>query len=241
MNSIILTIKPKDKIRLPFAHMEMLQGLFYKLLSFNNEVSSIVHDRSNNGKAMMKLFCFSDLRGRYSVADGQHEYSDTVTWEIRSVYVKLISTIVENIYPRRSFSLNNCPFEITNISFDGPDLCKSSIDFRTNTPIVAYVTDENKKQIYYSPNDSEFYRIVEGNLRKKYKLFFGEEYTGEFALTCHYCPDKYHVVTRCKSTIINAWNGKFTLTAAPPMQYLAYYAGIGSKNSMGFGVIDIII
>ena len=239
MNSIILTIKPKDKIRLPFAHMEMLQGLFYKLLSFNNEVSSIVHDRSDGSRALMKLFCFSDIKGRYSVKDGQLEYSDTVTWEIRSVYMKIISTIVENIYTRRSFSLNNCLFEIVDIALEGPDLQRESIDFQTSTPIVAYVTDENRRQVYFSPNDSEFYRIVEGNLRKKYKLFFGEEYTGEFELICLYCPDKFHVVTRCKSTIINAWKGKFTLAAEPPMLYLAYYAGIGSKNSMGFGVIDL--
>lgn len=237
MKSILLTLSPDSVIKLPYAHFEMLQGLFYKLLSFNNEYSTFLHDRQEENRAAYKLFCFSDLCGKYEHEDNCLIYSGKLTWEIRVAEDTTIDVLVENIFNRHDFSLNNYPFTITDIKLSSISIPDRSLHFEMGTPIVVYKT-ENKKTIYYSPQDSEFYELVENNLRKKYYAVFGEEYDGSFRLTCDYCPDRYKKVTRFKGLIINGWLGKFTLNADIAMLYIAYYCGIGSKNSMGFGVIQ---
>ena len=236
MKSIIFTISPDSVIRLPYAHFEMLQGLFYKLLSFNNEYSTFLHNKQTDNHAACKLFCFSDIGGKYENVDNQLIYSGELTWEIRVAEDRTIDIILENIFNRRRFSLNNCPFMITDIELTSIYIPDQPFYFEMSTPIVTYKT-ENNKTIYYSPEDDEFYEIIESNMRNKYYSVFGEDYDGEFRLICNYCTDKYKRVTRYKGTIINGWLGKFTMEADIAMIYTAYYCGIGSKNSMGFGMI----
>ena len=43
-----------------------------------------------------------------------------------------------------------------------------------------------------------------------------------------------------KDTFIKCFNGLFTIEADPSIMKLIYYAGIGSKNSEGFGCIKIL-
>lgn len=234
MKSIIFTFKPSEKIVLPFAHFEMLQGLFYKIISHNNELSTSIHNSKN-----IKLLCFSDLIGRYSIEDSNIVYKELMQWEVRCVDDSIIDAISEIIFSKSNYELNHCPFKIVNIKLNsitfGGHIC-----FRVKTPIVTNKTYDGFRH-YYSPNDNEFYEIIKNNLKKKYEAVFNAEYKDRLEIKCINENSIKKCVTRFKGNYITGWYGEFEINAKPDMINIAYYSGIGSNNSIGFGFIGDII
>jgi CRISPR-associated endoribonuclease Cas6 len=47
-------------------------------------------------------------------------------------------------------------------------------------------------------------------------------------------------VVRYKGTIIKGWMGKYRLTGEPRFLEIALSAGLGSKNSQGFGCCELV-
>ena len=43
-----------------------------------------------------------------------------------------------------------------------------------------------------------------------------------------------------KGTVIKAWMGSYVLESEPQILELSYYTGLGSKNSQGFGMWDLL-
>lgn len=230
MKSITLTLKPKNKIILPFAHFEMLQGLFYKIISPNNELSTMLHNSKE-----IKLFCFSDLIGKYTITDKELCFSNEVRWEIRSVDDSIIDSIVEILFYKKEYELNNCPFIVAEIKIDSKNF-GNQINFTALTPIVTNKTTDGFRR-YYSPNDNEFYKSIANNLCKKYKLIYNKEYENELEISCIDLDRIKKCVTKFKGNYITAWYGKFELSASNEIINIAYYSGVGSNNSIGFGFI----
>ena len=47
-------------------------------------------------------------------------------------------------------------------------------------------------------------------------------------------------VTQIKGTWVNAWYGTYLLKGSPQAIQFLYHTGLGAKNSMGFGLFDIV-
>lgn len=45
---------------------------------------------------------------------------------------------------------------------------------------------------------------------------------------------------RYRETVIKGWTGIYELDLPEPFFYLAYDAGLGSKNSQGFGMLKVV-
>lgn len=234
MKSIILTLKPNNRIVLPFAHFDMLQGLFYKIISYNNELSTSIHNSRN-----IKLLCFSDLRGKYFIEDSNIVYKELTQWEIRCVDDSIVDAIAEIIFSKSNYELNCCPFEIVKIKINSTAF-GNHIFFRAKTPIVTNKTFDGFRH-YYSPYDNEFYESILNNLEKKYKAVFNEEYNGRLEINCTNENSIKKCVTKFKGNYITAWYGEFEINAEPDMINIAYYSGIGSNNSIGFGFVENVI
>lgn len=250
MKSIKIWLMPRDTIVLPFAHSSVLQGLVYALLSFDPEYASALHELKNGSKNAIKLFCFSDLLGRYENIRNTKTliYRDKCIFEIRAFDDKIIDIIEQRLQNDPCFSLNNCECKVTGIETSTRRLFDTYMAFSAITPITVYRSNENHS-VYYSFEDAEFYELVENNLRAKYALIYGKEYDGEFLFKCLRADEKAKCVTRyvkhdngesCKNkdTLITGYYGYYMLKASSEMLEVAYYCGIGSKNSMGFGFVQ---
>ena len=77
------------------------------------------------------------------------------------------------------------------------------------------------------------------NLKKKYLLIYGHAYGEELLLSCPSPGRSKHVVARYKGDIVNAYYGDYRIEATPEMLAVAYYCGLGSKNSIGFGFAEL--
>lgn len=118
---------------------------------------------------------------------------------------------------------------------------KDELIVKTVTPIVVYSTDSTTKYtVYYSPEDIEFYEEIQNNAYRKYQAYYGVE------------PDSYveikeasdmtakKLVTKYQGSYIEAWYGNFILFGKRKYLDFLYQTGLGSKNSQGFGMFNII-
>ncbi|MCR4693689.1 MAG: CRISPR-associated endoribonuclease Cas6 [Firmicutes bacterium] len=239
MKTIRILFVPQEDLVLPYAHFEILQGLVYKLLSFDEEFASEIHEKKYDGKVAIKLFCFSDVMGRYKNLRDLKAlcFKDECSFEIRSASDRFIEIIKERLLQNPRFSIENFPCTVTRFEEYSRYFTEGHIAFTMNTPLTVYRT-EGKKTISYSYSDAEFYDLVKANLKKKYFAVFGREYVGELSFECQYADEKSKCVTRYKDTIVTGYYGEYLLCGEPDMLSVAFYCGIGAKNSMGFGTVS---
>lgn len=106
-----------------------------------------------------------------------------------------------------------------------------------DTPITVYKTPKGGRRKPYSPEDEGFYTAVENNLRRKYQALYGRAPDSGIEFRRKPDADFRKCVTFYSGVPVTAYYGSFLLTAPGDVCDIAYYCGIGAKNSQGFGTI----
>lgn len=238
MKSICFTIKPSHLLYIPFAHFKMLQGLAYSLMSFDKALAAEVHDRNFPDKKAFKFFCFSDLIGRYTIRNGGLIYRDCFQWELRSADDEIIDAAEQAVRKSPVVTINRHPCEALSYEIRKKRFCVNAVDLQMNTPIVVYHTVQSGFVRYYNPFEREFFERVSKNIQNKYEMFCDKPIPGGVIIECNAPSDKDKCVTRYEKSIINAWYGKYRVTAEPEVLDFIWHTGLGSKNSMGFGTVS---
>lgn len=249
MKYIRLTIAPEDKVLLPYAHFSTLQGVVYALTSFDPELSAAIHDKKQDSKAAIKLFCFSDLIGPYENRREEklRVFEEPFGFEVRSADDKLIETIEKRVAADNTLFIGSSRCGVTGFETGRRRFIESRAVFSMNTPITVYRTEDGFRR-YYAPDEPEFLELIENNLRHKYFDVFGEEYTGEFKFKClrkgrnvetWYVKRSDRDPSEKIRIKIRGWLGRYLLCAEPGMIETAYFCGVGGNNSQGFGFGEV--
>lgn len=239
MKSIVLKIEPRRDLLLPLSHFHALQGLVYELLRYDPALSGELHNKRNGNTDSLKLFCFSELHGRHSIEDRKLVFPEPFFFEVRSAVDIIVDTIAERVMRDSVIKVDGCVCRVSGMWTDSIAFKTGALELRANTPITAYRTGVDKIRTYYSPAEREFYEIVSNNLAKKFRLLNGREYEEEFSFSCLSPGRCKKVVARYKGDYITAFLGDYRLEASGELLDAAYYCGLGGKNSMGFGFIDL--
>lgn len=103
-----------------------------------------------------------------------------------------------------------------------------------------YSTDEYKHTIFYEPTDLEFYEMINDNFRRKYIAIMGVEPKDDIVLRPSFISDRDCKVTKYKGFYIKGFKGEYILEGDRKYLDFLYQTGLGSKNSQGFGMFNII-
>lgn len=229
-----------DCIRLPMASAEILQGLIYHALREDPMYARALHEkgRTAEGRAY-KLFCFSELSGPYTIADGQICYPHGADLEIRGIDPRFITLLFSYFTKHPTVRLGDNTVEIQNLRLGDTRLHKDRILVKTLSPITVYRTEADGHTTYFSPEAEAFCSLVEKNARRKWLSHYGTEEGFGFSIR----PQGERFTRRAthfKSTFITAWHGRFLLEGTPETLDFLYHTGLGSKNSQGFGMFEIV-
>ena len=232
-----LTLTPPSPITLPLGYHHILQAIVYKLIGSRD---NNLHDQgASYGERSYKLFTFGELCGHYSIKNGRITFDSSISWEIRSLDEGIIDSIAENLDEGISFG----PVHVSDISYEVFDNHVEDYDIviRMVSPICVRKTDEiTGSEVYYNPDDIDFYRMVEDNFIRKYASCFGEYPQEKIVLSgLKTCP-KDRVITKFKGSYIEAYGGVYRLVGRPEYLDFLYQTGLGSRNSQGFGMFEII-
>lgn len=153
------------------------------------------------------------------------------------------SHLLNGLLSKKSIQLGDNVLEVETIDTEKSVVTKENLKVRLQSPVVVYSTlfkaDGRKYTCYFQPGETEFANLIADNLRRKYRACYGQAPPeADIRITCLQRP-RLHVV-RYKTTVIKGYSGALRIQGPTALLQLAVEAGLGAKNSMGFGCCEII-
>lgn len=234
-------IELDEPLVLPINYNHIIQAVIYRTLSVMPDYTDFLHNRGySSGHRQYKMFQFSQLRGKYRIKEKSIIFYSFIELEIRSPEPLLIQ-LLDGGFRYCGITFGQKSYKNIRTKINDFTVEKDELIVKTVTPIVVYSTDSTTKYtVYYSPEDIEFYEEIQNNAYRKYQAYYGVE------------PDSYveikeasdmtakKLVTKYQGSYIEAWYGNFILFGKRKYLDFLYQTGLGSKNSQGFGMFNII-
>ena len=231
-----------NEIILPIHYNYHIQSFLYHHIS--PELSKFLHDKGYQfGKRYFKMFTFSKLYGKYKITEGKIRFYPPIYLTIASPIDRFISELGNTLLKNDDLELVGNKIYVNSIKVHPEPEIKSEITIRMLSPVVVYSTlltmEGKKKTYYYSPFEEEFSNLIDGNLRRKYEAFNGRKPRAR-KIIIKPLKGVDERILKYQDTIIRGWIGKFKIEGNKKLLKLAYDTGIGSKNSQGFGMFEVI-
>jgi CRISPR-associated endoribonuclease Cas6 len=239
----------KEWIKLPIHHNKIIQSTLYNNLP--KELSDFLHNIGfyyNNRP--FKLFTFSRIFSEKFYFDKSQKLGIKQNSSIffkSPIYLYISSSVIDLVENWGNFLIKTSDIKlykndvyIESIESVGFEDFKAEMIIRTLSPITVYKTFENGKKYYryYTPMEPEFEELIKENLKKKYELITGDTIK-EFPISITPIKTK-KVLLKYENFPIEAYEGTFKIKTDPDMFKIVYDAGLGAKNSQGFGMMEVV-
>ncbi len=236
---LLLTFDNKGVIDIPVNYNYYIQSAIFNLLADEDaEYAALLHDTAYGGKARYKMFTFGELNGRNHFHDKKLYFEGDMLLEIRSASDEFIQVLADAVLRVGKMRIGRHTLEIKKLEGLDYQISETLIKIRTLTPIIAKNQTEDKKTIYYSPQDVRFIRRVREAFESKYEACC--ETRPQTSIDMLPVKEGKKIVTKYKGTWITAYHGIFQLYGEPEHLQFMYDVGIGAKTSQGFGMFEII-
>ncbi len=231
-----------NRLSFPLEYNQSIQGFIYH--NIDKTLASFLHDKGFITKGRtFKLFTFSRLLGKYRISKERIEFEERVKFWIASPVDNLIESFASNLARKPEVFLGDERFYVTSIEVKQKLSCDNAEIFMLS-PVTVYSTllkpEGGKKTYYYNPKEEDFGRLVNENMKKKYTAFYRKEADN---LAMDITPVKVRAsdekIVSYKGFIIKGWMGRYRIKGNEELISLAYDAGLGAKNSQGFGMFEI--
>lgn len=236
----------RNRLELPIHYNHILQGFIYKNLT-DEALRSFLHEVGfKNGKRSYKMFTYSRLLGKYRINREKKTmiFESPVTLHISSLVDDFVNDLSTSLFKSNRLFLGNKEIELSSINAEYPVFKSKDAKIEMLSPIVIYSTikiDGKNRTVYYSPQDSIFSEKVKENLIRKYtSIHCKGPINDEFTIKYIGKKEPKKSVVRYHNTMINGYNGVYQVEGNPELIKLGYFAGIGSKNSQGFGCFKLL-
>lgn len=238
----------KGKLSLPIQYNNLLQGLIYNNL--DHALSTWLHEKGHaHGLRRFKLFTFSRLFGKTSVEKGRITFDGPAHFYLASVDAEVLGSLAEHLLRQPEVRLGNSRCRVEEVSVEpAPNLSNGDTTLlKAISPITAYSTlttgDGGKKTYYYAPQEKEWSEALVANLGRKAKaLGWASDIDRDLESSWvrpHKVSNRDQKILDFKGTVIKGWTGIYEAKLPEPYLKLAYDAGLGSKNSQGFGMVAV--
>nr|BAL52720.1 CRISPR-associated Cas6 family protein [uncultured prokaryote] len=154
-----------------------------------------------------------------------------------------LGSLATHLISQRSLRLGYTELYLESLEVEPPITPKRPILVQALSPITVYstlLTSEGKcKTYYYCPWEREFEALLLKNLQRKARVWYGSPIREEGHIRPSKVSPRDEHIVKFKDTIIKAWTGIYELDLPTEYLEMAYYAGLGAKNSQGFGCVAL--
>ena len=247
---ITLIFRAQKGLYLPVHYNYLVQSFIYR--SIGEALARFYHQEGYCfGKRCFKLFTFSRLLGgrrKFFRDRGEICFEGRVRLKIGAVDNRLFEDLATYLVKTRYFRLGRNYCELEAVEVEMPVFPEGPVTIRALSPITVYVTEiENgrRKMHFYTPHEKGFSEGILENLKRKMGAYLGRKedlppLDGAYIHPVCIGPRDL-VVAKYKNYFwIKGWLGTYRLYLPRPYFELAYAAGLGAKNSQGFGMIEVV-
>lgn len=237
-----IIFQSEDDIVLPTHYNHILQGFIYN--NINADLAEFLHEKGYILKNRnFKLFTYSNILTKGQVKNSKLFFGKNVEWVVKSPIPEFINSFGTYILQKDDLRLGNNKVTINQTLLSKQKVECEEIAVKTLSPIVAYSTfakeNGSKYTCYFSPHENDFSRIIKENIIKKYTAFYGD-LGKDVEFTIQQISNVNLNIVYYKDFLIKGYSGKFKIRGDKRLLELALDAGVGSKNSQGFGCIQQI-
>lgn len=237
-----LLVETREPITLPWDYRTHMTKAIYAILKAGDrDYSAWLHDHGFRWqKRVYRLFVYSDLAPTHWNLSSQG-LSDVqwMIWQIGSPDQRFLDAFKAGLEARcGQLELFDTTSEVVDMAcMEAPER-GSALTCHTVSPIAVSVGDPNRSRhpIYLRPDQPEFVEALRHNLITKWQAFHQREWSGgEFDLRVWNPRQK---LVRVFGTDVRAWHLNLQMWGDEALIRFAYDAGLGIKNSQGFGMIE---
>jgi CRISPR-associated endoribonuclease Cas6 len=234
-------LDPSETGMLPLTYREALQAVIYRHLP--RPLGDAVHDgRYWEGRRPVKPFVFSQLAGAVSYRRGEGFSIEGPVWfRFASPASDLVEALADGLVRHGVVRLGALVFAVREVAALPDPIVRSPLLVRALSPVTVYRTmerDGRRYTQYYNPLNREFEELVAVNLQRKAEAL-GLDPGEPVRVEPLGVGPRSKRLEQYKGTWIEAWAGRYRLSGSEPMLWLALHAGLGAKNSQGFGYVDV--
>jgi len=241
MQLTITFTTPEPELPVHYGHL--VQGMIYHGME-NPLLSRYLHEHGFQlEKRRFKLFTFSRLMGQ-EIQFNRPQKTLTLTPPLKLVICSPISYILQELgtgfLRQGQIRIGDARLNVKEIATMQPHVESDRIHVRMLSPMAVYSTlpsaNGRKFTYYYSPFEPKFSELTGANLIKKHYLIHGGPPLSEiFYIRPLQVTEKDYTITYYKNFIIKGWMGIYELQGDPALLQIALTAGLGAKNSQGYG------
>jgi len=219
------------------SHTITLCKVCSSVLGKDSHFSTFLHDTGyEKEEQSFKLFTFSSLAGKCTVANKIIVFEKAMKLEVRSADPQFNQTLFIALQPGANVFLKKQLLTVGSVQLLDNTIFEDEITVVMSSPVCLRRTLQNRKTVYYSPFDAEFPELINNNFISKYHAWFNRFPAGDVKITPLVVENRDKYVTQYKQTMITAWRGTFLLQGKAEYLNFLYNTGIGEKNSQGFGM-----
>ncbi|MCQ1535277.1 CRISPR-associated endoribonuclease Cas6 [Methanosarcina sp. KYL-1] len=215
--------------------------LYLKLATSNIELANAIHSKQG-----FKFYTFSNLILEDRIPDKNGLNFRAAHFFLSSPDPEFIRSFAEGLLLEPEFFLgnkeNNTNFVIERIEVLPSIRFEDKCVFRTLSPVyVKTLRKQEDRLVEFDlyPKDSKFHENLHKNLLARYEEFYGQKVDKDFFEVLgvrNFKPKRVTVENNFRRCSLM----DLTLSANPKLLEFAYDAGLGEKNAMGFGCVDIL-
>jgi len=243
---------------IPINYQYELSSWIYRILQEgDSDFSEWLHNHGYrlNGK-QFRLFTFSGLQlPRFKREDDRLRlFGDFLRLKISFCIEDSAQHFIMGLFREQAFELGDrisqAPLQVESIEAIAPPSFSNQYVFHALSPICISSQPEGRPQaLYHHPKEPKYGQRLLGNLVQKYHAYclarelpFEERHfqVGQMGFRLLNSP-KSRLVTLAahtsRQTKIRGFMYQFELQTPPELLRFAYQAGVGEKNSMGFGFV----
>ncbi|SHO50556.1 CRISPR-associated endoribonuclease Cas6 [Anaerocolumna xylanovorans] len=229
-------------LAIPIQYNHYVQAMIFSWIK-DKEYSTFIHDKGYQiADKKYKLFTFSRMNGLYQLdkENGKIIFLKDISLTVSSMSDEFMGYLLNSVLlQHRELHIGDSKAIINRIELKETPIFSDTTFVHTLSPCTVYTTLENKKTRYYSPFEEEYNESVRQNLIHKYTAYYGKvPKDSEFKIV---------PMGRVKQAKVNyknfhiiAYDYSMKLEGSEELKRVAYNAGLGAKNSQGFGCIEIL-
>jgi CRISPR-associated endoribonuclease Cas6 len=227
---------------IPWDYRTFLTRAIYDILAYSDkEYSRWLHDEGfKRDNKVYRLFVYSDLQlWRWESQKEGLCASYWMSWLVASPDLRFIEKFMDGLRKKETIELFQDSFKVVDVlKLRHPSFPESLTSYTVSPVVVStYNPGVSRYPIYLRPDQPEFVQALERNLIAKWEAFHGRGWSGEELKIRVWNPRKKLV--RVFETNIQAWHLQAQLWGSEELIRFAYDAGLGEKNSQGFGMIEV--
>lgn len=230
-------------IVLPIHYNNIIQGFIYNNIDQN--LATFLHNKGYMSKGRsFKLFAFSNILNRGRNENKRFNFGKKIEIMVASPLDDFCKSIANNMLQRDDLYLGQNSIKVDQIQIINNVVEKDEIKIKTSSSIVVYSTlikqNGSKYTCYFMPKEADFNRIINENLIKKYNALNNTNILFDNSVELIPIGDSRQNITYYKNIIIKGASGRFLIKGDKRLLQTGLDSGFGSKNSQGFGCVEIM-